>query len=251
MKQTTKNQKIDSLITLVIIGVLAITVVILSGELKIEEYQSQLEFPLQSQLIPQPGTNPWEGCKSIEHDSSIDYNFVSSLPFIVKEPPTQFLEINKDQEKKIFSLGRFKLNLEPNTYLQIPKLWLYFFSEKLSNREDNMYGLEDSYLSKIILKVGEETREIKLSKSNEHSFIELEDCPFGNIYPVNYGTSLEFEFLLEIGCNNFTDNICLDNKGKPLDYINNADLLAQIRLFAVSYQDFTKDIPILVHFKYE
>ena len=251
MKQTIKNQKIDPLIALVIIGVLAITVVILSGEPKIEEYQSQLQFPLQSQLIPQPGINLWEGCKQVEYDPSIDYNFVSSLPFIIEEPPAQFLEINKNQEKKIFSLGRFKLNLEPNTYLQIPKLWLYFFSEQLSKRDDKLYGLEDSYLSKIILKVGEETKEIKLSKSNEHSFIELEDCPLGNIRPVNYGTSLEFEFLLEMGCNNFTDNICLDNEGKPLDYIHSADLLAQIRLFAVSFQGFTKDIPILVHFKYE
>ena len=243
MKQTTKNQKIDPLIALVIIGVLAITVVILSGELKIEEHQSQ--------LMPQPRENPWEGCKSAEYDPSIDYNFVGSLPFIIEEPPVQFLEINKNQEKRIFSLGRFKLNLEPNTVLQIPKLWLYFFSEKLSNREDNMYGLEDSYLSKIILKVGDKTKEIKLSKSNEHSFIELEDCPLGNIRPVNYGTSLEFEFLLELGCNNFKDGVCLNNEGEVLDYINGADFLAQIRLFGVSYQDFTKDIPILVHFKYE
>lgn len=253
MKKTIKNPKIDPLIALTIIGILAIAVVVLSKESEIEEYQPQYQFPLESRLISQAQLEktPWEGCKQIEYDPGIDYNFVSSIPFVVKEPPVQFLEIKKDQEKRLFSLGKFKLYLEPNTFLKIPKLWLYFFSQELSDRNDNMYGLEDSYLSKIILKVGKETREIKLGRSDEHSFIELEDCPLGNIYPVNNQTSLEFEVLLEIGCNNFKDGNCLDNNDKPLDYINGADFLAQIRLFAVSYQEFTKDIPILTHFKYE
>ena len=129
-------------------------------------------------------------------------------------------------------------------------MWLYFSSEALSDRDDKLYGLEDSYLSRIILKLGEQSREISLGKTGEHMFIELDDCPLGNIYPLNRETEINFEILLEIGCKNFKDGACLDNEGKPLDYLNGADLTATIRLFALSWQDFTKDISIPSHFKY-
>jgi len=193
------------------------------------------------------------GCKAIELDSKVDsdkYNFVSSLDFVVMKPADETLFIGKDRQKRMFSLGKFNLPLETYTILKIPKLWLYFSSEALSDRDDKLYGLEDSYLSRIILKLGKQSREISLGKTGEHMFIELDDCPLGNIYPLNHETEISFEILLEIGCNNLQDDICLDNEGKSLEYLNGADVTAVIRLFANSWQDFTKDISILFHFQY-
>lgn len=267
MKQVIKNLKINTSITLMIIGVLAIGTMFLLTKLANQEFSSPYQpanisnntepepqptadQPQAGQSQPQP-EELLEGCKEIKYDPSIDYNFVGSVDFVLEEPPAEFLEIKKGEDKRLFSLGKFKLSLEPNTILIITRLWLYFFSEKLSDREDKMYGLEDSYLSKIIFKRGEKTEEVSLGRSGKHSFIELTDCPLGNIYPVNYNTEFEFEILLEIGCNNFKNNACLDNEGKSLDYINNIDLLAKIRLFAISFQDLTKDISITTKFKYK
>lgn len=262
MKQIIKNPKISTPIAFIIIGVLAIVVIFYSVRFKIEpQFLSEpfQQIPVdnpddvgQVKLKPklQPEENLEEGCKEVEYNPDIDYNFAGSLDVVIEEPAVEFLEIKKDKQKRLFSLGKFKLNLEPNIVLRIPKLWLYFFSEELSDREDNLYGLEDSYLSKIILKRGEKAREVKLGKSDEHSFLELMDCPLGNIYQVDYETTLIFEVLLEIGCNNFQNGKCFDNKGKPLDYINGADLLVQLRLFAVSAEEFSKDISIPLKFKY-
>lgn len=267
MKQTFKNSKINTPITLAIIGILAIGVIFFLTKPVGEEPQlpsqpanvsDNTESEPQPNPRPQPNpqpqpqpAEPLEGCKEIKYDPDVDYNFVGALDFVLEKPVAQFLEIKKDQEKTLFSLGRFKLPLETNTVVAIPKLWLYFFSEKLSNREDKMYGLEDSYLSRILVKVGDKTKEINLGKSDTHSFIELTDCPLGNIYPVNYESELTFEILLEIGCNNFQNNACLNNENKSLDYINDADLTAQIRFFAISFQELTKDISILTKFKYK
>lgn len=190
------------------------------------------------------------GCKAIELDPKVDsnkYNFVSSLDFVTVKPADETLLISKDQQKRMFSLGKFKLPLETYTLLSIPKLWLYFNSDALSDRDDKLYGLEDSYLSKIIIKAGNQSQEVSLGKSGEHMFIELDDCPLGNIYPVGHETEANFEILLEIGCSNFKDGVCLDNGGEPLDYLNGADLTAIIRLFAKSYQNFTQDISIPLH----
>lgn len=237
-------------IFIIIIGILvviAIGLLIKSGGEK-----PQPQPGLEPRPHPQTEEDPWGNCKQMTYDpKNVDYNFVGTLNLTLEKPADQFLEIQKDEEKRIFSLGKFRLPLETNTFLRIERLWLYFFSEKLSDREDWLYGLEDSYLSKIILKVGDKTKEINLGKSGEHAFIELTDCPLGNIYAVDYETFIEFEFLLEIGCNNFKENKCLDNKNKPLDYIDNAELQARIRLFVISFDKFTKDIFIPVKFKYE
>ncbi len=267
MKQTIKNPKINTPITLMIIGILAIGTMFLLTKLANQEfsspYQPSANVSGQPDPNPQPTANQpqagqsqpqpdelLEGCKEITYDPAVDYNFVGALDFVLEKPAAKFLEIKKDEDKRLFSLGKFKLSLEPNTVLIITRFWLYFFSEELSDREDKMYGLEDSYLSKIIFKRGEKTKEVNLGRSGEHAFIELTDCPLGNIYPVNYKSEFEFEILLEIGCNNFQNNACLNNKGESLDYINNADLTAKIRLFAISFQDFTKDIFIPIKFKY-
>lgn len=252
MKQIFKDKKRNASVLLIGVGILVlafISAIFSNGSIP---EPTKFYLNLKQSLVSQPGPTP-DGCGSIEFDpkvSSDQYNTVGSLDFISIKEPDKFLEINKDQGKRIISLGKFELPLETYTILKIPKLWLYFSSEALSNRSDKLYGLEDSYLSAIILKVGDKSQEVKLGKTGEHAFIELDNCPFGNIYPLSRETELNFEVLLEVACNNFENGVCLDNSGKPLDYINGADLTAAIRLFAESYQNFTHDISIPLYFKY-
>ena len=81
-------------------------------------------------------------------------------------------------------------------------------------------------------------REIKLG-GDEYMFIELDDYPLGDYYPYE-NVDLEFEFLVE-----------LEYDGKEsLDYINGADIQAQIRIFAIGCQEFTKDIKTSAKFEY-
>lgn len=243
MKQMFKNQKIIVLIIFLMIGILSIC-----GLLFILKEKPGAD---KAHLISE---YPWGGCREINgYDPKVDYkyNYMSALDITIEKEGDKHIIIGKDAQKRTFSLGKFKLHLEPNSMVFIPKLWIYFSSEKLSDREDKLYGLEDSYLSKIVFRVGNNTKEVKLGKTGEHSFIELDNCPIGNFDAVNYNTEQEFEFLLEISCNNFKDGKCLDNKGKSLDYINGADLSALIRFFVVSMQSFNKDIDISTEFKYE
>lgn len=180
-----------------------------------------------------------------------DYNFIGSLDFVVTKEPNQTWLISKDRTKRTVSLGSYKLPLEKNTFLRIPKIWIIFSSQALSNRDDKIYGLEDSYLSKIFIRKDSEVEEIGLSKSGEHMFLELADYPLGNIVPLNYESDFEFEILVELNCNNFQNRECLDNQGKSLDYINKADIQAQIRVFAISAQEISKDILVNAQFKYK
>jgi len=238
----------DSKIIIIIAGILIAIIFTILGH-----SAPALKFFWRIESIPSLQPEQEAGCQAVELDPKVDsnkYNFVGSLDFVTIKPADETLLISKDQQKRMFSLGKFKLPLETYTILRIPKLWLYFSSEALSDRDDKLYGLEDSYFSRIILKVGKQSREISLGKTGEHMFIELDDCPLGNIYPLNRETELNFEILLEVGCNNFKDGACLDNEGKPLDYLNGADLIAIIRLFASSEEDFTKDISIPLHFQY-
>lgn len=241
-----KHKKILTPIIIALIVILIIVAVLIL----IKKSNPQPSGPTPK---PQPNSDVWETCKQMTYNikKSEGYNFVGALDFVQETPTAKFIEIKPTAEKQIFSLGKFTLNLEPKMVLVISKLWLSFYSDKLSKRDDKLYGLEDSYLSKIIFKKGNLTKEIKLGATGEHSFIELDDCPLGNIYPVDYETQIDFEILLEVGCNNLKDSACLDNSEKPLDYISGADLLAKIRLFALSYQEFDKNISIPMKFKYK
>ena len=139
---------------------------------------------------------------------------------------------------KTISLGKYRINPPQYTVLDITKLWLYFFSDSLGREGDNLYGLESSYVSRIILMVNGYEREIKLG-GDEYMFIELDDYPLGDYYPYE-NVDLEFEFLVE-----------LEYDGKePLDYIDGADIQAQIRIFAIGCQEFTKDIKTSAKFEY-
>ena len=227
------NKKIASLIILTIIGILIIAGIILA----LKNWDGGLGNELQA------------GCQRPEYSADIEYDFLSSLDVIIEEPTDKVLEIEKG--KKLFSLGKFKIDLAPYSVLRIPKLWLTFFSEELSEREDNLYGLEESYLSKVIIKRGKEMKEVDLGGGGKYYFLELVDCPLGNIEPVDKKTTFDFEVLLEIGCNNIVEGECLDNKNEPLDYIDGVELSARFRVFVESYQDFTKDIFVSTSFGYK
>lgn len=180
-----------------------------------------------------------------------DYNTLGSLDFVTTKEPDSVWLVSKDQKKRIFSLGAYKLPLEKNTFLMIPKFWVLFTSDALSNRGDDIFGIQDAYLSRILFRKDSKTRELKLGTSGEHMLIELGDYPFGNLTPQDKNSEFEFEILVELACNNFQNGGCLDNEGRPLDYINNADINAEIRIPAVSFQNFEKVISTSAKFKYE
>lgn len=169
-------------------------------------------------------------------------------PDLTEEHSKEWL-IDKNGEKTIVSLGKYKITAPIYLFFDIPKLWLYFFSKKLSDREDFLYGLEESYTSRILLIVNGHERELNLGGS-EYMFIELSNFPLGDLYPYDKEAILEFEFLIELKCKNLENKKCLDNEGKSLDYLKSADIGAQIRIFAVGCQEFSNDLMIESVFKY-
>lgn len=191
------------------------------------------ENPRRGELL-----DPRLGCAGPQHIK----------PPLLKEPDGEWL-IRKDGEITTVSLGKYKITAPVNLVFDIPKLWLYFFSETLSDREDGLYGLEQSYTSRIILMVNGYEREVRLG-GDEYMFIELSDYPLGDLYPYDREAILEFEFLIELKCKNLEDGTCLDNSGKPLDYINNTDIKTQIRIFARGCEEFTNDIVTDGKFRY-
>lgn len=169
-------------------------------------------------------------------------------PTITKEPD-KIWTISKDGGSNVVSLGRYKIKNSVNTILDIRKLWLYFFSDKLSVREDNVYALEKSYVSKMTLVVNGYEQEIKLG-GTEYMLIELSDYPLGDIYPYNRETFLEFEVLIELKCNNLQNGTCLSNENKSLEFLDRADISPMFKIFALGCQEFDKDITIDAEFSY-
>lgn len=169
-------------------------------------------------------------------------------PETLKEPDKEWI-ITKDG-KTMISLGKYRITAPVYLVFDIPKLWLYFFSDQLSSRDDKMYGLEQAYTSRIILMVNDYERELKLG-GDEYMFIELDDFPLGDLYPYDKEAILEFEFLIELNCNNIEGGVCLNNKGESLDFIDGADIQSQIRIFAVGCQEFSNDLIIDSVFNYK
>ena len=185
-----------------------------------------------------PSENP-EREKELEMGR--DYSCASPAtiePDVIKEPDSIW-KINRDGEKTIVSLGKYRINNSAKMVLDIPRLWLYFFSEDLSDREDKLYGIKKSYVSGITLVVNDNKRELKLG-GDEYMFIELDDYPLGDLYPYIQKTALEFEFLVELKY----------DKEELLDYVNGADIQSQIRIFAIGCQEFTRDIKTSANFEY-
>jgi hypothetical protein len=162
--------------------------------------------------------------------------------------PDAVWEIKKDGSTTTISLGKYRINAPKNTIFDINKFWIYFFSEKLGRKEDGLYGLESSYVSKIRLVVNDFASEVKLG-GDSYMFLEL-NYPLGDLYPYDKAVILDYEILIDLKCKNIKNGACLDNAGKPLDYINGASVIPLLRIFASGCQDFTKDFEIPANFKY-
>lgn len=246
---------------MIILAGLAVIILVFWGLLKYTNNKQQAGISQPNQTDEEESyINPEESKSESEEESvsrrneelnpDIDYAYGGPEelgPAVVKEADAVW-EINKKQSQ-IISLGRYRISIPKYTVLDVTKLWLYFFSDSLSQRDDELYGLQSSYVSKLILKINDKEKEIKVGGS-EYMLIELPDYPLGDFYPYDKEVNLEFEFLIELKCSNLQNKTCLDNENKPLNYINNADIQPQIRIFAQGIQRFTKDISIDAIFKY-
>ena len=162
--------------------------------------------------------------------------------------PDAVWEPKKDGSTTTVSLGKYRIKAPTKTIFDITKFWLYFYSEKLGRKGDSLYGLQASYVSKIRLVVNDFESEVKLG-GPDYMLLEL-DYPLGDLYPYDKAAILDYEILIDFQCKNIQDGQCLDNDGKPLDYINGVEIVPLLRIFARGCEDFTKDLEIPVQFKY-
>lgn len=233
-----------------------IIIIIAAGIFFYIDYQktknnSQNQITPEEEYMPEPVSrenNP-RRAEAIKDNSK--YGCVSPetiKPIITKEADTKW-EIPKDDATKTISLGKYKIKNSIYTLMDVPKLWVYFKSNKLSDRDDDLYSLEQSYVSKMNLVVNGYKKEIKLGGS-EYMLIELDNYPLGDIYPYDKATSLEFEILIELKCNNSKNGACLSNNDRSLEFLDKADILPQIKIFAIGCQEFTYDIIVDAEFSY-
>jgi len=162
--------------------------------------------------------------------------------------PDRVWEIKKNGDTTRISLGKYGINAPANTVFDIKKLWLYFYSEGLSERDDGIYALESSYTSRMLIVVNDYEKEIKLG-GDEYMLIEL-DYPLGDLYPYEKAAVLEYELIIEFKCKNITNGKCLNNDNEALNYLNDAGIISTIRFFAEGCQTFEKDVEIEAKFKY-
>ena len=155
--------------------------------------------------------------------------------------PSAIWTIKKDGTETKVSLGKYKMPLLERTVIDLNKIWFYFQSNALSERDDKWVGLESSYVSGMTLSVNGYEQEIKLG-GDEFLLMELTGYPLGDWYPYIRERYVEFEIFVKLKCKNIQDGKCLDNENKPLDYVNNADIKSNIKLFATGCEPFTVDI---------
>lgn len=248
-----KKKKFNWQIIIPIIVAIAVVAVFLYLDYKKETVSP--EEPNNGQQIEEPiKPKPISPSENPRREEQLDPRLGCASPANIepetlKEPDKEWI-IDKKGETIRVSLGKYKITTPVNLVFDIPTLWLYFFSEKLSEREDAFYGLKSSYTSRIILAVNGYERQIRLGGS-EYMFVELSDYPLGDLYPYDKEVVLEFEFFIDLKCKNFENGACLDNEGQALDYINGADIQSQIRIFAVGCQEFSNDLLIESVFKYQ
>lgn len=195
-----------------------------------------------------PKDNP---ARAIPLDEKLGYGCGgpgSFKPELVKEPDSVW-NINKDGTETILSLGKYRINLPERTIIDVKKIWFYFKSDKLGRAEDKWYGVESSYVSGMTFDVNGHKKEINLG-GDEYMFIELIDYPLGDFYPYLKKQYVEFEVLVKVKCKNIQNNQCIGNNGKPLDYVNNADVQANFRIFVRGCEDFTVDLSSSTKLKY-
>jgi hypothetical protein len=229
-----KKIKWEIIIPIILAIVLVAVFVYLDYKDKIPGQGSESDSGPQAQGEPiPPSENP-------RRNEQVDFGTYGcagpgSINITTSKPADSVWKISK--KTNTISLGKYRIDPPAKTILDIPKLWLYFFSEDLGREDDNLYGLESSYVSGISLMVNGHKQEIKLG-GDEYMFIELDNYPLGDYYPYE-DVDLEFEFLIELK----------DKEEKSLDYINGADVQAQIRVFAVGCEEFTQDIVIDANFE--
>jgi hypothetical protein len=168
--------------------------------------------------------------------------------------PDAIWEIKKSGEVTTVSLGKYRLYAPEKKIFDIPKFWLYFYSEKLGREDDGLYGLESSYVSNIRLIVNGYEQKLNLG-GDEYMFIEI-DYPLGDLYPYDKAANLEYEILVDLKCKNVKDGECLGNNGKSLDFLNDMGVIPSLRTFAVGCQEFNSgelekgDLEVSAKFKY-
>jgi hypothetical protein len=155
--------------------------------------------------------------------------------------PDAIWQIKTDGSETKVSLGKYKMPLPERTVIDVNKVWLYFSSNALSKREDGWFGLESSYVSGMTLSINGYEEGIKLG-GDEYMFMELTGYPLGDFYPYVQERYVEFEIFVTLKCKNIQNGKCLDNASKPLDYVNNADIKSNIKLFATGCEPFSVDI---------
>jgi hypothetical protein len=177
-----------------------------------------------------------------------------SLKAEALKQPDSVWEIKKNGETTTVSLGKYRIYAPEKMKFDIPKFWLFFYSEKLGREEDGLYGLEASYVSGIRLVVNGYEQKLNLG-GNEYMFIELE-YPLGDLYPYDKSATLEYEIFIDLQCRNIKNGECLGNEGKVLDYLNNEEVVSSLRTFAVGCQEFNSgelekgDLEVSAKFKY-
>lgn len=233
--------------------IIAVIIVAVAFYIDYQNRKSEPEEPMPSDepvlLLP---ISPEENPRRQEELGDLSFYGCASPgtiePKIIKEQNKEWL-IKRNGDATTISLGKYRITNPFRTIVGFPKIWLYFFSDKLSEREDGLYGLEKSYVSGITLMVNGSQRRLKLG-GDEYMFVELDDYPFGDLYPFDKLYGIDFEFLIELKCQNVDNGKCLDNGGKELKYLDGADIVPQIRIFAFGCEEFTHDIEIDSKFKY-
>jgi len=245
LKVSKLNDKINWAIIVSAIIAIIVVVIFIYVDYQKKKHEADNNPSITEEYKPQPISAKDNPRRSETITSLSQYGCASPAtiePEIIKNPDSVW-RIPKDGSSNTISLGKYKITNSQYTILDIPTLWLYFFSDKLSNRDDKMYALESSYVARMKIIVNGHEKEIKLG-GPEYMLIELPDYPLGDIYPYDRKTILEFEVLIELKCNNYQKGICLSNNNQKLDFINNTDVQAQFRIFAIGCQEFTKDIVV-------
>jgi len=247
MEEQTKKSKLGLIIPIIIAIILVAVFVYLDYKKPFTEpedidqtQEDQKEQEDKEAIRPQPISPSENPRRGEELDPRLGCaGPVNIKPETLEEPDKEWI-INKNG-KTFVSLGKYRITAPSYLVFDIPKIWLYFLSEKLSDRDDGFYGLERSYVSGISLMVNDFERKINLG-GEKYMFIELDDFPFGDLYPYDREVFLDFEIIIELECNNLDKDTCLNNEGNSLNFINNADIQSQIRIFAVGCQEFTNDL---------
>lgn len=252
MEEIDKSKKINwAIIAPAIVAVIIVAVIIYLDYRRTGDDNSPTPPSNSEEYKPKPVSlkdNP-KRAEAITDISKYGCASPATIEPIITKEPDKIWTIPKDGSANVVSLGKYKIKNLAYTVLDIRKLWLYFFSDKLSTRDDKVYALEKSYVSKMTLVVNGYEQEIKLGGS-EHMLIELSDYPLGDIYPYDRETFLEFEVLIELKCSNIQNGTCLSNKNESLKFLDGADISSMFKIFALGCQEFDQDITIDAEFSY-